>query len=155
MEAEKKPLEDVFGKVISEVSNGTYTNEEITQVQGYIDQLREQYKAIPRGKKGETQRQQLQARINKFYNSYEAGGGDGGLGGGGGGSQRTTPGSAGTGGGSALNTGQSGSISPNSAGGAGGENTGGGGGGGSHGDPGGAGGAGGKGVVIIRYKFQN
>ena len=76
LEAEKKPLEDVFGKVISEVSNGTYTNEEITQVQGYIDQLREQYKAIPRGKKGETQRQQLQARINKFYNSYEAGGGE-------------------------------------------------------------------------------
>ena len=76
LEAEKKPLEDVVGKVISEVSNGTYTNEEITQVQGYIDQLREQYKAIPRGKKGETQRQQLQARINKFYNSYEAGGGE-------------------------------------------------------------------------------
>ena len=76
LEAEKKPLEDVFGKVVSEISNGTYTNEEITQVQDYIDQLREQYKAIPRGKKGETQRQQLQARINKFYNSYEAGGGE-------------------------------------------------------------------------------
>ena len=72
LEAEKKPLEDIYGKVITEVTNGTYTDTEITKVQEYINQLREDFKAIPRGKKGEAQRQALQARINKFYNGYDA-----------------------------------------------------------------------------------
>ena len=72
LEAEKKPLEDIYGKVITEVTNGTYTDTEITKVQEYINQLREDFKAIPRGKKGEAQRQALPARINKFYNGYDA-----------------------------------------------------------------------------------
>jgi hypothetical protein len=76
-------------------------------------------------------------------------GGDGGLGGGGGGGI-PGGGGGGSGGGCALNPG---SPSPQVIGGAGGANTGGGGGGAARTNP--CGGNGGKGIVIIKYKFQN
>ena len=79
--------------------------------------------------------------------------GTGGLGGGGGGAAENATG--GPGGGTALNSGVAGGSGSGSAGGAGGENTGGGGGSGGHPNPSSGGGAGGKGIVIIRYKYQN
>ena len=73
IEAERKPMEDAMTNILAMQSDGTLKDMEIEGIQSYIDGKREELKKLPKGKKGEAQRQKLLADLNKFYNSYEVG----------------------------------------------------------------------------------
>mgnify|MGYP003114260758 CR=1 FL=1 len=73
IEAERKPMEDAMTNILAKQADGTLEDIEIEGIQSYIDGKREELKKLPKGKKGEAQRQKLLADLNKFYNSYEVG----------------------------------------------------------------------------------
>ena len=73
IEAERKPMEDAMTNILAKQADGTLEDMEIEGIQSYIDGKREELKKLPKGKKGEAQRQKLLADLNKFYNSYEVG----------------------------------------------------------------------------------
>ncbi len=73
IEAERKPMEDAMTNILAKQADGTLKDMEIEGIQYYIDDKREELKKLPKGKKGEAERQKLLADLNKFYSSYEVG----------------------------------------------------------------------------------
>jgi len=73
IEAERKPMEDAMTNILAKQADGTLEDMEIEGIQSYIDGKREELKKLPKGKKGEAERQKLLADLNKFYSSYEVG----------------------------------------------------------------------------------
>ena len=63
---------DVVNPIYEQLQDGTFTDADMMQFKGVLDTFRDEWKSIPKGKDGETQRMQWKSKVNKFNNGIKA-----------------------------------------------------------------------------------
>jgi len=63
---------DVVNPIYEQLQDGTFTDADMMQFKGVLDTFRDEWKSIPKGKAGETQRMQWKSKVNKFNNGIKA-----------------------------------------------------------------------------------
>ena len=70
--ASNEEMLEIVNPIYEQLQDGTFTDENMLQFKGILDGFRDEWKAIPKGKDGETQRMQWRSKVAKFNNSVKA-----------------------------------------------------------------------------------
>tara|TARA_R110002020_G_scaffold151573_2_gene328624 strand:- start:6989 stop:8710 length:1722 start_codon:yes stop_codon:yes gene_type:complete len=65
-------LEDSLSPLLEQIANGTYTSDVVDSTAVDLDNFRQSWKAIPKGKEGESQRLKWRSGVNKYIKELEA-----------------------------------------------------------------------------------
>lgn len=63
---------NVVNPIYEQLQDGTFADADMMQFKGVLDTFRDEWKSIPKGKDGETQRMQWKSKVNKFNNGIKA-----------------------------------------------------------------------------------
>ena len=63
---------DVVNPIYEQLQDGTFVDADMLEFKGILDGFRDEWKTIPKGKDGETQRMQWKSKVAKFNNGIKA-----------------------------------------------------------------------------------
>ena len=70
--ASNEEMLKIVNPIYEQLQDGTFTDENMLEFKGVLDVFRDEWKAISRGKDGETQRMQWRSKVAKFNNGMKA-----------------------------------------------------------------------------------
>ena len=70
--ASNEEMLEIVNPIYEQLQDGTFTDENMLEFKGILDGFRDEWKTIPKGKDGETQRMQWRSKVAKFNNSVKA-----------------------------------------------------------------------------------